>query len=218
MNGSTVTVPGTFTYTSAAGTVLGAGNGQTQAVTFTPTDTTDYTTASSTATDQRPQATPTVVRSNPVNIATARPWPMAAGRELDLNGSTVTVPGTFTYTPAAGTISGAGNGQSAAVTFTPTDTTDYTTASSTATDQRPQATPTVSCVQSGQHRRTARPWPMAAQRGANWTVTAAPSRCPGPSPTRRPPEPCCRHGPGPDARRSPSPPPTRPTTPRPRRP
>ncbi len=41
---------GTFTYTRAAGTVLRAGNNQTLSVLFTPTDTTDYTTASATAT------------------------------------------------------------------------------------------------------------------------------------------------------------------------
>ena len=38
VGGNPVTVPGTFTYTSAAGTVLGAGNGQSEAVTFTPSD------------------------------------------------------------------------------------------------------------------------------------------------------------------------------------
>jgi hypothetical protein len=48
VNGQSVTVAGTFTYTSAAGTVLPAGNGQSEAVTFTPADTTDYTTATTT--------------------------------------------------------------------------------------------------------------------------------------------------------------------------
>jgi hypothetical protein len=41
---ATASVPGTFVYTPPAGTVLGAGS-QTLAVTFTPTDTTDYNTA-----------------------------------------------------------------------------------------------------------------------------------------------------------------------------
>ena len=68
VNGSTVTVPGTLAYTSAAGTVLGAASGQSEAVTFTPSDTTDYTTASSTATVNVAQATPTVVSVSPVNI------------------------------------------------------------------------------------------------------------------------------------------------------
>jgi hypothetical protein len=47
---ATASVPGTFVYTPAAGTVLGGGNGQTLSVTFTPNDTGDYSTASSTAT------------------------------------------------------------------------------------------------------------------------------------------------------------------------
>lgn len=42
MNGKTISVPGTFAYTSAAGAVLKPGFWQTENVTFTPTDTTDY--------------------------------------------------------------------------------------------------------------------------------------------------------------------------------
>ena len=45
VDGNPVTVAGTFTYTSAAGTVFGAGNGQSEAVTFTPSDSTVYSTA-----------------------------------------------------------------------------------------------------------------------------------------------------------------------------
>ncbi len=151
MNGSTVTVPGTFAYTSAAGTVLNASaSGQSEAVTFTPTDdTTDYTTASSTATVNVAQATPTVVSVGPVNITygTALANGQLSGSATwTVNGSTVTVPGTFAYTSAAGTVLNASaSGQSEAVTFTPTDdTADYTTASATATINVSQATPTIS--------------------------------------------------------------------------
>jgi hypothetical protein len=42
------TVPGTFTYTPAAGIVLGSGSGQTLSVNFVPTDTNDYNTPSPT--------------------------------------------------------------------------------------------------------------------------------------------------------------------------
>ena len=35
-------MPGTFTYTPAAGTVLNAGQGQTLSAVFSPTDSTDY--------------------------------------------------------------------------------------------------------------------------------------------------------------------------------
>jgi len=46
---ATASVPGTFVYSPAAGTVLGAGS-QTLSVTFTPTDGVDYTTATATVT------------------------------------------------------------------------------------------------------------------------------------------------------------------------
>ena len=156
VSGSLVTVAGTFTYTSAAGTVLNASNsGQSEAVTFTPTDTTDYTTASATATVNVAQATPTVVSVNPVNITygTALANGQLSGTaSWTVNGSLVPVAGTFTYTSAAGTVLNAGNsGQSEAVTFTPTDTTDYTTASATATINVSQATPTIGGRQPGQH-------------------------------------------------------------------
>ena len=151
VNGSLVPVAGTFTYTSAAGTVLNASNsGQSEAVTFTPTDTTDYTTASATATVNVAQAPPTVVSVNPVNITygTALDNGQLSGTaSWTVNGSLVPVAGTFTYTSAAGTVLNASNsGQSEAVTFTPTDTTDYTTASATATVNVAQAPPTVVSV------------------------------------------------------------------------
>jgi hypothetical protein len=47
---ASASVPGTFVYTPAAGTVLQAGVNRTLSVTFTPTDTTDYTTASASTT------------------------------------------------------------------------------------------------------------------------------------------------------------------------
>ena len=43
-------MPGSFVYTCAAGTVLSAGAGQTLSVTFTPTDTSDYNSVTTTAT------------------------------------------------------------------------------------------------------------------------------------------------------------------------
>ena len=138
---------GTFTYTPAAGTVLGAGNNQTLSVAFTPTDTTDYTTASATATINVLQATPTISWSNPANIVYGT---ALSGTQLDatsswtVGGESGSVAGTFTYTPAAGTVLAAGNNQTLSVAFTPTDTTDYTTASATAMINVLQATPTIS--------------------------------------------------------------------------
>jgi len=122
---ATASVPGTFVYSPVSGTVLGAGS-QTLSVTFTPTDTTDYTTATATVTLVVNQATPT--------ITWATPSPITYGTALSstqLN-ATASVPGTFVYSPVAGTVLGVGS-QTLSVTFTPTDTTDYTAATATVT-------------------------------------------------------------------------------------
>ena len=135
---ATASVPGTFTYTPAAGAVLGAGDDQTLSVSFAPTDSTDYTAASATATINVLQATPTISWSNPANFVYGT---ALNGTQL---GATANVPGIFTYTPAAGTVLGAGDNQTLSVTFAPTDSTDYATASATATINVLQATPTIS--------------------------------------------------------------------------
>jgi hypothetical protein len=115
-------VPGKFAYASASGTILKAGNGQTLSVTFTPTDTTDYTTATGTTKITVLQATPSIIWSNPAIIV----YGTALGRtELDATANTA---GTFAYLLALGTKLKLGNGQTLRVTFTPTDATDYTTA------------------------------------------------------------------------------------------
>jgi hypothetical protein len=128
------TVAGSFTYSPAAGTVLGAG-AQTLTATFTPTDTTDYTTATATVTLTVNRATPTVTWATPAAITYGTPL---SGTQLNASS---TVAGSFTYSPAAGTVLGAG-AQTLTATFTPTDTTDYTTATSTVTLTVNRATPT----------------------------------------------------------------------------
>jgi len=117
---ATSTVAGTFSYSPAAGTVLGAGD-QTLTATFTPTDTTSYTTATATATLTVNQATPTISWAAPAAITYGT---LLSRRQLN---ATSTVAGTFTYSPAAGTVLDAG-AQTLTVTFTPTDASDYTTA------------------------------------------------------------------------------------------
>ena len=140
VNGSSVNVPGTFSYTSVAGTVIGAGNGQSEQVTFTPNDGTDYSSVQTTVTVNVAQAMPSV-SVNAVNITygTAVANAQLSGTaNFTVNGSSVNVPGTFTYTAAAGTLLGQGNGQPEAVTFTPTDSTDYTSVPTTTCGQRRQ--------------------------------------------------------------------------------
>jgi len=114
------TVAGTFVYTPTAGTVLGAGS-HTLSVTFTPTDTTDYSTATASVTLVVTQAAPAITWPTPAAI----PYGTAlSATQLDASS---TVAGTFVYSPALGTVLTAGS-QTLSVTFTPTDTTDYTTA------------------------------------------------------------------------------------------
>ena len=54
--------------TPPVGKVLDAGNDQTLSVTFTPTDTTDYTTATAAAEINVEQATPLITWANPADI------------------------------------------------------------------------------------------------------------------------------------------------------
>jgi hypothetical protein len=65
---ATASVPGTFTYTPAEGTVLHAGAAQTLSATFTPTDTVDYTTVTATAQINVAQAPLTVMASNATKV------------------------------------------------------------------------------------------------------------------------------------------------------
>jgi hypothetical protein len=117
---ATASVAGTFVYTPAAGTVLAAGS-QTLSVTFTPTNTTDYSTATATVTLMVNKSVPVITWTAPsaITYGTA-----LSATQLD---ATASVAGTFVYTPPAGTVLGGGT-QALSVTFTPTNTTDYTTA------------------------------------------------------------------------------------------
>jgi len=118
---ATANTSGTFNYSPAAGTVLSAGT-QTLSVTFTPSDTTDYNNAVASVLLIVSQASPTLSWTVPSPITYGTPLTSA-----QLNAS-ANVPGTFVYTPAAGTILPVGM-QTLTANFTPSDTTDYTGAS-----------------------------------------------------------------------------------------
>ena len=117
---ATASVAGSFVYTPATGAVLSAGT-QTLSVTFTPTDATNYATVTSTIQLVVTRVTPTITWAAPAAIT----YGTALGA-MQLN-ATAGVAGTFVYTPAAGTVLSAGN-QTLSTTFTPTDATDYATA------------------------------------------------------------------------------------------
>jgi hypothetical protein len=165
---ATADVPGSFAYSTVAGTVLGAGS-HTLSVTFTPADSTDYTTATGTTTITVSQATPTLTWGTPAPID----YGTALGAiQFD---ATANVPGSFAYTPAAGTILTAGN-HTLSVTFTPSDATDYTTATATASITVARATPTVIVVGGGTYDGS--PIPATASVAG---VVAGVDSAPGPS-------------------------------------
>jgi hypothetical protein len=68
------------------------------------------------------KGTPTITWPNPADITYGTPL-----SATQLN-ATANVPGTFVYSPAAGTVLNPGSGQMLSATFTPTDTTNYTQA------------------------------------------------------------------------------------------
>ena len=102
--------------------------------TFTPLDTADYTSA-------RPPVTLTVSKATPVFTWTT-PTSITYGTPLGSNqlDPSANVPGTFSYSPAAGAVLSAGR-QTLSATFTPSDTTDYSIAGATATLTVAKATP-----------------------------------------------------------------------------
>ena len=117
---ATASVPGTFAYNPASGTVLSAGS-QTLQVTFTPIDSANYTTATSSVSLTVNKATPLITWSNPSAIGYG-----TALSETQLDAS-ASVPGSFFYTPASGTVLSEGT-HTLHVDFTPTDTANYTNA------------------------------------------------------------------------------------------
>src|SRR6185503_1665683 len=95
---ATANVPGTFVYSPAVGTVLNAGANQTLSVTFTPTDATNYSGATATTTITVLKASTTISWTAPADITYG-----TALSATQLN-ATANVPGTFVYSPVAGTV------------------------------------------------------------------------------------------------------------------
>lgn len=115
---ATSSMAGTFVYSPATDAVLNAG-ARSLSVTFTPTDGANYTTATKSVNLTVNKATPAISWSNPPTIT--------YGTALSASQLTATanVPGVFVYTPAAGAVPNAGT-QSLGVSFTPTDSSNYT--------------------------------------------------------------------------------------------
>lgn len=252
VDGQLVNVPGTFTYDPAPGAVLDAGDNQTVTVSFSPSDTADYTSANASATINVLPASPSLsglsapeitygattttlsggiaagilipsgdvaitldgltqdapinsaggfsadfatsafgVANSPYTIAFSyagdndfapvsstttltvspatpiidwsQPDDIVYGTPLDsdqldataswmVGGQSGDVSGTFTYNPPAGTVLNAGDQQTLAVSFSPTDAADYTTASASITvnvAQHPTTTTVIASTPEG---------------------------------------------------------------------
>ena len=135
---ATSAIPGTFTYSPAPGAVLAAGT-QTLNATFTPTDTTDYTTAKTSVSIQVTGSTPTITWPTPAAITYGTPLSATQlHASAAFNGATV--PGTYTYSPAKGTVLPAGM-QTLTVVFTPSNTSNYSSVTSSVALQVNPATP-----------------------------------------------------------------------------
>jgi hypothetical protein len=117
---ATASVPGTFVYTPARGAMLAAGE-HTPSVVFTPLNLSDYTPAQAAVSLSVIMATPAISWPVPDPINNATPLGSA-----QLNAS-APVPGTFTYSPAAGETLGPGV-HTLLVTFAPADRVNYTLA------------------------------------------------------------------------------------------
>ena len=127
---ATLSVAGAPVYSPGSGTILQAGI-QTLSVTFTPANSTDYKTVSLTVPIVVNQVTPTITWNTPaaINYGTAL-GAVQLNATATLNG--LAVSGTFAYNPPAGTVLGAGN-QTLSLTFTPTDSVDYSVGTASVT-------------------------------------------------------------------------------------
>ena len=140
LSGGVASVPGNFAFATPAlapnaGTAL-------QSVIFTPTDTVDYRTITTNVSVTVNMATPAII--TPPTAGALVYGQTLAGSTL--SGGAASVPGTFAFTlpatlPTAGTAS-------QSVTFTPTDTNDYTAATTNASVTVLQAAPTVAWTNS----------------------------------------------------------------------
>jgi hypothetical protein len=116
---------GTFTYTPPAGTVLTAGT-HTLSVTFQPANAAGTASATASVSLTVDKGTPGISWAAPASVRAGTPL-----SALQLNAQ-ATAPGSYVYTPAAGTALTAGS-HLLSVAFTPADQADYTGATATVT-------------------------------------------------------------------------------------
>ena len=115
---ATASTAGAFVYSQPAGTILGAGS-HSLVADFTPADAVNFTTATASVQLSVLQATPTITWPSPAPILHGTPL-----GAVQLN-ATANVAGTFSYSPAEGTVLGIGAAQELRAYFTPSDAADF---------------------------------------------------------------------------------------------
>jgi len=156
-------IAGTYVYVPAAGTIPPAGT-DTLTVTFTPADTTDYSTQTASVPLFVSKATPTITWAAPSSIAYGTALSAA---QLNATSST---PGSFAYTPAAGTVLSPGT-QTLQVTLTPSDSTDYNSVSATVSLSVVAATPTLTFAPISNVTVNAAPFIVSASSASPGPIT-----------------------------------------------
>jgi hypothetical protein len=113
--------PGTFIYSPASGAILAAGT-QALMATYTPSNSSNVSSATATNSLTVNKATPTITWSAPVQVLIGT---ALSGTQLNATGSVV---GSFVYSPAAGTVMNTAGVSTLSATFTPSDTSNYSPA------------------------------------------------------------------------------------------
>jgi len=163
LSNGVASVAGAFAYTTP--TTMPSAGTYSAGITFTPTDTTNYTTTTGTITITVNKATPTITTS-PTGSAITYGQALSAST---LSSGVASVAGSFAYTASATTPS-AGT-PSVGITFMPTDTTNYTTATGTITITVNQATQTISFTGPGNQAFSTSPIALSATASSGLTVT-----------------------------------------------
>jgi Secretion system C-terminal sorting domain len=120
---ATADIPGKFTYSPKAASLLNAGTGIKLQVLFVPTDTSVYSPVITTVKINVYKATPVINWNSPADIAFGT---LLGDSQLNANAN---VDGVFLYNPPSGTLLDTGSNQILKTTFIPSDTLDYNTLS-----------------------------------------------------------------------------------------
>ena len=123
-----------------------------------------------------PVAVQTVIKAIPV-LSWLAPLPIPAGATLDAHqlNATASVPGSFLYTPASGAALGSGIGQTLSVSFTPTDSANYQSATTSVVIDVQKAPQTISFAALAGKLLSDAPFNLSASASSGLTLSFASS-------------------------------------------